>query len=222
MISSQWRKHCSVAQVLALFALLFGSATTACAESSVDELRSALIHAQAEEKFDEAMALASQLVDLNAKLHGTQSIEYALSLHKVALVHEAAGDLAAAAKQFKQALTVGEIAVGPDDPRLVSMVRRVGDVWRDAGKLDQAEQLYRRAMALREREEENYGSGALEHQSLAQLLVNQDRHAEAAPVLQAAIDYLERTKAGQEMIDMVQMELKIARRKMAEKAAGGL
>ena len=61
-----------------------------------------------------------------------------------------AGEYAKAQKLFESALKEAE-GFGPNDPRLATSLNNLAELYRAQGKYDQAEPLYKRSLAIREK-----------------------------------------------------------------------
>ncbi len=74
---------------------------------------------------------------------------------------------------------------GSDPGTRVGRLTRLGELYQDlAGSFEDAERLYREALALAESEALNYGTVALPMNDLGLLLTNQRRYREAEPVVE--------------------------------------
>jgi len=94
---------------------------------------------------------------------------------------------------FRRALAIDEKILGAENPRTVSMIHNLGDLFVAKGDLPKAKQQYERALALRERRrghEHPYTANSL--QSLGSVLLLTGAYAEAEPLFRRALEIRER------------------------------
>ena len=88
----------------------------------------------------------------------------------------------------KQALAIGEKALGPDHPYVATMADFLAALYRAQRHYGDAEALYKRALAIREKAlAPNHPEVALTLNNLAVLFVDQGRYADALPLVRRTI-----------------------------------
>lgn len=103
-----------------------------------------------------------------------------------------AHDLETAAKHFEKALTIARERYGADDPRIATDLNNLAEVYRLLGRFDEAERLYREALALDQRHPTGNAAGmATTLNNLALLYRAQERYAAAEELYRQALRLLE-------------------------------
>jgi CHAT domain-containing protein/tetratricopeptide (TPR) repeat protein len=90
-------------------------------------------------RYDEALALITQVSDAVRSTSGERSLPYASMVQKVADLNRLKGDLPAAEAAYRQAADILQETAGPDHPLLGEVLNGLGLVLRSAGQLDEAE-----------------------------------------------------------------------------------
>jgi tetratricopeptide (TPR) repeat protein len=89
-----------------------------------------------------------------------------------------------------RALAVAERQFAPDDPQLIMWIERLANLYVFQGQYDQAEPLFKRALAVTEKVRGGSSSAAAE---LSRLYRFQNRYAESEQLLRAALESREKT-----------------------------
>jgi tetratricopeptide (TPR) repeat protein len=89
----------------------------------------------------------------------------------------------------QRALAVAESQFAPDDPQLITWIERLANLYVFQGQYEQAEPLFKRAMAVTEKVRRDSSSAAAE---LSRLYRFQHRYAESEQLLRAALESREK------------------------------
>jgi Tfp pilus assembly protein PilF len=113
---------------------------------------------------------------------------------QIAAGHQAfeLGDYPEAESQLEPALETAE-AFGPQDPRLATSLNELALLYRHQGRYEEAEPLYKRALAIREKAlGPDHPRVATVLNNLGTLYYAQDRYAEAEPLIKRALAIYEK------------------------------
>lgn len=135
----------------------------------------------------EAEGLIREALDIRTQTFGTDSLEYALSLRSLGLVHHARGELSAAAELFEKALLLHRTHPTETHTDVAALANDLAACRRGLGRWNDAETLHREALELRRAR----GPGSLDVaeslNNLAQVEMDQGRVAEALVHLEEAL-----------------------------------
>jgi tetratricopeptide (TPR) repeat protein len=109
-----------------------------------------------EKRYDEAVTLATQIVDLTVQAYGDKSIELAGPLTNLATVQMRRGDLTAAESNYQSSITLIERAEGILSPRLINPLVGLGATYNRGGLYGQATEAYQRALRVNHAEQGFY------------------------------------------------------------------
>jgi TonB family protein len=101
-----------------------------------------------EQRYEEAVRVGREAVDLTARIHGEQSIELASPLVNLATAQMHQGDLAGAEASYGAGIVLIERAEGIVSPRLVNALVGLGETYMRAGLYAQANEAYARALRI--------------------------------------------------------------------------
>jgi tetratricopeptide (TPR) repeat protein len=101
-----------------------------------------------QKRYDEAVTLAAQVVDLTSRSFGAQSIELAAPLVNLATAQMHAGDLVGAEGNYQACIALIERAEGIASPRLVNPLVGLGETYMRGGMYVQANDSYLRALRV--------------------------------------------------------------------------
>jgi tetratricopeptide (TPR) repeat protein len=154
-----------------------------------------------------ALPLAEEALDIALQSAGENSMDTALAYSSVAEVHRAMGSGERALPLYRKARALYQKALGPDHPRVASILSQEGLILMQDGKLALAEQ----AMAQALKSLKKACPGCLSELSIAQsnlglLRLRQKRYREADEALTSAVELREKfaVSTGQELADSLQ------------------
>ncbi len=101
-----------------------------------------------EKRYDEAVTIAGQIVELTARMHGQTSIELAAPLVNLATAQLATGDLTGAETNYQACMAIIERADGIASPRLVNPLVGLGETYMRGELFGLANEAYRRALRV--------------------------------------------------------------------------
>jgi tetratricopeptide (TPR) repeat protein len=99
-------------------------------------------------KYDEALSLGEEALKLSIKLDGDDGLDTALMYSEVGEIHRAARHNARALPLYRKARAIYEKYLGPDHPRVASVLSQEGLILMDDNKLTLAEQAMTRALEV--------------------------------------------------------------------------
>jgi tetratricopeptide (TPR) repeat protein len=102
-------------------------------------------------KFNEAIPIAREALELTEKLRGPDDPATAEVLKNLALLYYSTGDYAKAEPLYQRALKIHEKALGPDHADIASDLNNLAELYRAAGDYAKAEPLYQRALKIHEK-----------------------------------------------------------------------
>lgn len=162
-------------------------------------------------KYDLAASYLQKAYDLNVKLHGPEARQAAVAMHALASLDYLTGDYAGADSRFQKALPIYRKHVNDADVDIRVMPAVLSDAAfaaRAVGRLDEAERLWREALAYTPRvPRRNRGSmGGTVKTFLAQLYVDRGEIEKAASLASEASRELrslgDRPSLAQSLIDL--------------------
>jgi tetratricopeptide (TPR) repeat protein len=145
-------------------------------------------------EIDEAERLPRKTQELNESHFGHYHHTTARSVDLLANLLYRKGDLTAAAEKFEIAAEIRRRVYGDDDPSLAAILSRWAEMLRRTERTEEAETLYREALAIMENqpEAEQGGLGPILC-NLGLLLTGEGQFAEAADLYRQALDFTRRT-----------------------------
>ena len=154
----------------------------------------------------EAEATAAEALSILDSSDGTPHFDVAAGLNTLATLAYAQGDLGRAEELFRRSREAYEMIVGPEDPRLATVLFNLAGVYVEQRKYTQALSLYRQVLAMREKA---LGSAdpllAEVWNDLGFLCLHLGRYKEAESWLVKAVDVWEKTR-GSEAYSAVALE----------------
>jgi tetratricopeptide (TPR) repeat protein len=155
----------------------------------------------------EALPLAEEALGIAIQAAGESSLDTALAYSSVAEVHRAMGSGERALPLYRKARALYEKALGPDHPRVSTLLSQEGLILMQDGKLALAEQ----SMARSVKSLKQACPGCLSELSIAQsnlglLRLRQKRYREADEALTSAVELREKfaVNTGPELADSLQ------------------
>ena len=164
----------------------------------------------------EALPLAEEALTIAIKATGEESVDTALAYTSVAEAHRYLGASDRALPLYRKARTLYEKALGPEHPRVATILSQEGLILMNDGKLNMAEKSMLQCLnALRKSCPDCGVEIALAEHNLGLLRLRQKRYAEANEALTAAVELREKfaVRPGPELADALQ-SLAIAREKL--------
>ncbi|HEY3936620.1 MAG TPA: serine/threonine-protein kinase [Bryobacteraceae bacterium] len=98
--------------------------------------------------FDEARQLLTEAVDINRRVEGTNSPDYAISLHNLGSALIDRGDLFGAEAKLREALAIRRVVLGPEHPDTTVSMNNLGYVLLERGEWREAEPLLKSALDI--------------------------------------------------------------------------
>ena len=114
--------------------------------SKADVLNRQVVELYQAGKYQEAVPIARQLLEIHQGLSGPQHRDTAASLNNLAMLYQAMGDYAKAEPLYQRALTILEKALGPQHPSTATSLSNLAELYRVMGDYARAELLLRRAL----------------------------------------------------------------------------
>ena len=114
----------------------------------LEDARATYATAFAAEQYAEAGIAANRIVTLTSEIYGSESIEYALACGDLAAVQSKAGELSAAATNYKKAIYLIEEREGIVSAQLIKLLMGLAAVQNSSGQWDLGLETYNRALRL--------------------------------------------------------------------------
>jgi CHAT domain-containing protein/tetratricopeptide (TPR) repeat protein len=189
MTPRTWKRF-SVGLVLLLFAL--GVVPVAVAQEGslqdAEALSRQVLQFYQQGRFNDAVPLALQALEITEKARGPEHPETAASLNNLALLYEETGAYAQAEPLYRRALAINEKALGRNHPATAEVLNNLAELYRATGAYAQAEPLYQQALAIREKAlGHNHPDTARSFNTLATLYLETGAYAQAEPLYQQAL-----------------------------------
>jgi serine/threonine-protein kinase len=146
--------------------------------------------------FDEARLLLAEAVDINRRVAGTNSPDYAVSLHNLGSALIDRGDLFGAETKLRAALAVRRAIFGPEHPDLSYSLNNLGYVLLERGEWRDAEPFLKEALAINEKQLGPHNprlAGSINN--WARVLQAKGDYASAEASYKRALDLLKETNA---------------------------
>ena len=128
-----------------------GLAAEAEDASKADSLNRQVVELYQAGKYQEAILIARQVLEIREKLDGPEHPATAASLANLAGLYKAMGDYAKAEPLYRRTLAICEKAVGPEHPVTALSLDNLALLYKEMGDYAKAEPLSRRALAVREK-----------------------------------------------------------------------
>ena len=136
----------------------------------------------------QAIAPAREALDISIRVAGESSLETALAYANVAEAHRSAGEFDSALPLYRKAHALYEHFLGPNHPRVATILAQEGLVAMNAGKLSTAEQsLLRSTTILKQYCPDCLLELAVAENNLGLLRLKQKKYREAGEVLAEAV-----------------------------------
>jgi tetratricopeptide (TPR) repeat protein len=139
-------------------------------------------------KYQEAIPIARQLLEMAEKINGPEHPFTVGSLNNLAALYDSTGDYAKAEPLYRRALAIREKALGAEHPDTAASLNNLAVLYDSMGDYAKAEPLYRRALAIREKAlgpEHPFTAGSLNN--LAALYDSMGDYAKAEPLYRRAL-----------------------------------
>lgn len=181
-------KSIGVRRALLAFALLVATAAAAHADAR-KALREDLSTLASQARYAEALAKATELVDLTKAANNGNTQDHAEALSWAAYLHVANGDIQGASQYFERAVEIYGKVLPPDHPDLATSLNNLGyDRYRN-GRYSESEALYQQALDIRERGLKPNDPGIADTlTNLAELYKARERSQDAVPLLNRALE----------------------------------
>jgi tetratricopeptide (TPR) repeat protein len=128
-----------------------GLADEAAEASKTDSLSRQVVELCQAGKYQEAISIARQLLEISEKINGPEHPNTAVFLHSLALLHTRMRDYAKAEPLYQRALAIGERALGPEHPLNAATLHSLAELYYSMRDYAKAEPLYQHALAIREK-----------------------------------------------------------------------
>jgi hypothetical protein len=164
----------------------------------------------------EALPLSEEALTLAIQSTGEESVDTALAYTSVAEAHRYLGAPERALPLYRKARMLYEKALGPEHPRVATLLSQEGLLLMNEGKLNMAEKAMLQCLSALRKSCPGCGVEiALAENNLGLLRLKQKRYSEANEALTAAVELREKFAAqpGPELADALQ-SLAIAREKL--------
>jgi CHAT domain-containing protein/Tfp pilus assembly protein PilF len=158
-----------------------------------DGLRQRAGELQEQGKYDEALPLALQALHLAEKTWGSEHLNVAASLNKLAALHASKADFAQAESLFQRSLAIHKGNLGPDHLDVGKVLGSLANLYRDKGDYVKVESLYQRALAIQEKSlGRDHPDVAKSLNNLAVLYKDKGDYAKAEQLYQRALMIFEK------------------------------
>ena len=128
-----------------------GSAAEAEAASEADSLNRQVIDLYQAGKYQEAILIARQVLEIDEKTNGPEHPSTTTSLNNLALLYNAMGDYAKAEPLVRRAVAIKEKALGAEHPDTAIGLNNLAGLYYATGDYAKAEPLLRRTLAINEK-----------------------------------------------------------------------
>ena len=165
-----------------------GLAAEAEEASEADSFNRRVVELYQAGKYEQAIPIARQLLEISEKINGPEHPFTAGSLNNLAALYDSMGDYAKAEPLYLRALAIREKALGPEHPDTATSLNNLAVLYDSMGEYAKAEPVYRRALAIREKAlgpEHPSTAGSLNN--LAALYDSMGEYAKAEPLYRHAL-----------------------------------
>ncbi|EDX84369.1 Tetratricopeptide repeat family [Synechococcus sp. PCC 7335] len=153
-----------------------------------DELSNQVVALYQEERYEEAIPFAEEVIAIRERAIGDDHRFVADSLSNLGALHDALNNYAEAITAYERALTIYETALGEKDPTIAEKLNILGNLYTDSGNYAKAQSRYEQALSIREEIlEENHLDTAISLDNLATLYWYQGSYLEAIPLYERAL-----------------------------------
>ena len=165
-----------------------GLAAKAEEASKADSINKQVIDLYQAGKYQEAILIARQLLEIREKTNGPEHPSTATSLNNLAGLYQAMGDYANAEPLYRRALVIFEKALGPQHPSTATGLNNLAELYRAMGDYVKAEPIHCRALAIREKAlGPQHPDTAMSLNNLAVLYTSMGDYAKAEPIYRRAL-----------------------------------
>ncbi|MGB3189226.1 MAG: CHAT domain-containing tetratricopeptide repeat protein, partial [Limnoraphis sp.] len=141
-----------------------------------------------EGKYNEAIPLAEQVLEIRERLLGENHPDVASSMAWLAELYRSQGRYDEAEPLYERSLAIDEKALGENHPLVATSLNNLALLYRSQGRFNEAEPLYQRSLAIGEKAlGENHPWVAASLNNLAGLYHSQGRYSEAEPLYQRSL-----------------------------------
>ncbi len=137
---------------------------------------------------DEAHALLRRVIEIRERALGPDHPDLARALSMLGNVQGARSEFSAARLSFERSLEIRVKALGPEHDAVASSLESLGNVHMALNEYEAARARFAKALAIEEVTGPRDPHIAYPLTSLGSALIRLDRHAEAIPLLQRAVD----------------------------------
>jgi tetratricopeptide (TPR) repeat protein len=139
-------------------------------------------------KFNEAIPIAQQFLQLMERALGPDHPATATALNNLALLYCSMGDYAKAEPLYQRALKIDEKALGPDHPDTATAINNLGDLYRSVGDYAKAEPLFQRSLKIDEKAlGSDHPGTAIDLNNLGELYRSIGDYAKSEPLFQRSL-----------------------------------
>ncbi len=139
-------------------------------------------------KFNEAIPIAQEAVELSEKALGPDHPDTATTLNNLGLLYRSIGDYTKTELLYQRALKINEKALGPDHPATALALNNLAWLYYSLGNYAKAEPLYQRALKINEKAlGPDHPATAYVLNNLAGLYDSLGDYAKAEPLYQRAL-----------------------------------
>uniref|UniRef100_UPI00313BBEAF tetratricopeptide repeat protein n=1 Tax=Crocosphaera sp. Alani8 TaxID=3038952 RepID=UPI00313BBEAF len=156
--------------------------------AQAEELNQQAIQLYQEGKYQEAVPLAEQALEIRKNILGTEHIDISISLNNLALLYRAMGRYEQALPLYQDALAMDKKLLGDSHPSVATSLNNLAGLYRAMGRYEQALPLYQEALAmLKQLLGDSHPNVATSLNNLAGLYRAMGRYEQALPLYQDAL-----------------------------------
>ncbi|EAW34379.1 CHAT domain-containing protein [Lyngbya sp. PCC 8106] len=153
-----------------------------------ERLNQQVIQLRQQGKYNEAIPLAEQVLEIRERILGENHPDVATSLNNLALLYSDQGRYDEAELLYQRSLAIDEKALGENHPSVATSLNNLAALYDSQGRYSEAEPLYQRSLAIREKAlGKDHSLVALSLNNLASLYNSQGRYDEAEPLHQRSL-----------------------------------
>ncbi len=174
-----------------LLSSLIGLASAAWGDDQQqwNELNKQVIRAYQEHRYEEAIFIAKQALDLVKRTFGEEHPKTAVAYNNLADLYRVTGRYAAAERPLKMALEIRRKAMGEEHPDTAASYSKLAALYLETGRYAEAEPLCKKALEItRTVLGEERRETAASYNNLAALYDTTARYAEAEPLYKKALE----------------------------------
>jgi tetratricopeptide (TPR) repeat protein len=148
----------------------------------------------AQGKYDEAIKLYQEALEIAKKTIGTEHSEYATRLHNLAYVYYIQGKYQETIKLYQEVLEIDKKTIGTEHPDYAKCLNNFASVYQAQGKYDKAIKLYQEALEIDKKTVgTEHPSYATHLNNLANIYTEQGKYDEAITLYQEALEIDKKT-----------------------------